>query len=350
MVRMAPGRVYAGLIVVVSVALLIATGPWAAAATVTSSHSSPSLAAPTTWRNMSGAQPPFEQGAPMAYDPLLHAVVLVTLNSTKFACQMYTYSYVNATWTNLTSTVTGSPGVTQHAGFVYDVSDHYMLLFGGYDNCNGGTGGTWSFSNGTWSQIHTTQAPPVTEGFGMAYDAHDGYVVLYGGPNTGTDANRHQTWTYHAGVWTHLNTTLFPAAAQSVQMAPESGGGVLLYGGGVGTTYNPLHNATWTFIGGGWHKLYPAAVPPATTQGLMEYCPPLGDVLFDGYQAAVGYENYTYLYSGGTWTNLTSTLAHSPPIAYAEYSSGACNRASGHIIEFLSPNGAGTQMSTWALV
>jgi hypothetical protein len=283
----------------------------------------------------------------MAYDPPLKAVVLVTLNSTKFACQMYTYSFSAGTWKNLTSTVAGSPGVTQHAGFVYDAADHYMLMFGGYDNCNGGTGGTWSFSNNTWRQVNTSRSPPMTEGFGMAYDAHDGLVVLYGGVHGGTYADAHQTWTYHAGVWSRLNTTVFPAAAQDVQLAPGPGGGVLLFGGGGG--YNPLRNATWYFLSGGWHKLHPAAVPPPTAQGLMEYSPTLGVVLFGGYQANVGYENFTYAYHNGTWMNISSSLGGSPPIVYGRYFSGAFDRATGQVVVFLSPNSAGTAMSTWTL-
>jgi hypothetical protein len=326
--------------------LLLTMGPQAAGAGPHRSDVTRASSTPVTWRNVTGTQPPFEQGAPMAYDPLLHAVILVTLNSTKFACQMYTYSYSNGSWTNLTSTVAGSPGVTQHAGFVYDASDHYMLMFGGYDNCNGGTGGTWAFSNNSWRQINTSGAPPMTEDFGMAYDHHDGYVLVYGRDSSAKYPNNHQTWAYHAGVWKRQNTTLFPAAAADVQMAPGPGGGVLAFGGGGG--YNPLSNATWNFVSGQWHQLHPLAEPPATAQGLMGYSSNQGEVLFGGYQASVGYENFTYLYHGGVWVNLTTSLRHSPPIAYAQYFSGAFDVASGHYVVFLSPNGAGSAMSTWA--
>jgi hypothetical protein len=302
---------------------------------------------PTTWVNDTGPQPPFEQGAPMAYDPQSHQVILVTTNSTKFACVMYTWSYTNGTWRNQTGSTSGEPAVTQHAGFVFDASDGYMLLYGGWDNCNSGYAATWAYHNSTWTQIVTVGHPTAGIDFGMVYDAHDGYVLLYGGFKTSAGVS-HQTWAYHAGVWSQVKTKRTPNAGVYVQLASNPvSGGVLLFGGGLG---GRTGNLTWTYQSGVWSPVMTTSTPPATSDGVFEFSPRLGYILFGGFQLHPGYENFTWIDTNGTWRNVTSSLSASPPIVLVGYDSAAFDAASGHLVVFLSPNTAGTAMQTWSLV
>jgi hypothetical protein len=312
---------------------------------------SPAGHTPSGWVNDTGAQPPFEQGAGMAYDPLTHSVVLVTTNNVVISCHAYTWMYSHGSWSNQTSSISGAPQVSQHPGFVYDASDGYMLLYGGYDNCLGGNAATWAFQNNSWTQIVTVGHPPVGINFGMAYDAHDGYVVLYGGTNgRGAGAVSNQTWTYHAGAWTQVTTTRSPYSGEvTPQMASNSvTGGVLLFGGG-GSGGRQIGNQTWSYASGVWTQVKTTGSPPQVTQGLLEFSPNLGFVLFGGYEHNVGYEQYTWLYANGAWRNVTSSLAASPQV-YPGYDTGAYNAASHHVMLFLSPNGAGTAQQTWSLV
>jgi hypothetical protein len=292
---------------------------------------------------VSGPQPPFEQGAPMAYDPLVHAIVLVT-TSLNFACVSYTWFFANRTWTNETTVVSGEPPVTQHAAFVYDATDGYMLLYGGFDNCAFNHLGTWKFQNNTWTQVNETGRPwpKGVQDQGIAYDATDGYVVLFGGDTSNA------TWTYRAGVWTQLNLSVHPNGFANPGMAPNPKGGVLLFGGGGGARGGRLEHTTWEFLHGSWRQLFPAAHPPKTYDALLEPSAKFGDVLFGGNQGA-GWTNATWTYSNGTWTDITASLSRAPPAVAADYFSGAYDLASRHIVVFLSPNGAGTAQQTWIL-
>jgi hypothetical protein len=286
----------------------------------------------------------------MAYDPQTHSVVLATTNNVAITCQAYTWEYSNGTWSNQTANVTGAPQVSEYPGFVFDASDGYMLLYGGYDNCLGGNAATWAFHNNTWTQIVTVGHPPVGIGFGMAYDPHDGYVVLYGGVNgRGPSGASTQTWTYHAGVWARVNTTTWPGeGAVNPQMSSNpASGGVLLFGGGGGNG-RPINNQTWSYESGVWKKLHPAGTPPRLTQGLLEYSPHLGYVLFGGFEYNVGYTNSTWLYSNDTWRDVTGSLSASPPVTY-RYATAAYDVASHHVLEYLSPNSGGTAQATWIL-
>jgi len=182
----------------------------------------------------------------MAYDPGISAVVLVTTDPQNFACHSYTWTFASGRWTNRTSTTSGAPPVTEDAGLVYDASDGYLLLYGGFDNCTGGVVGTWAFQNHTWRQVATVGHPSVNRWFGMAYDAHDGYVVLFGGflvnGSTGRSAS-HETWKYHAGVWSQVSTTNSPAGGALAMLASDpASGGVIDFGGGEPPT---PHNGTW---------------------------------------------------------------------------------------------------------
>lgn len=340
-------------LVALGVILGALTLPTVAGAGVTVGHLpsvlSRAASVPVGWVNHTGLQPPFELQAPMAFDPQIHKVVLVTTNSTKFACKMYTWTYSGGVWSNQTSSISGEPAVTSGAGFVYDASDGYMLLYGGYDDCTGSNGGTWSFHNNTWSRVNATSQPPVGRDFGMTYDARDGYVILYGGfdPSVSNPAVSRQTWAYHAGAWSQVVTSRSPVGAEFMGLSENSSSGtVVLFGGEFG---RDIVNQTWTYSAGTWNILSPRGNPPALSQFGMVFVPSVGFVVFGGYQLGKGYERSTWVLSGSGWTNLTASLSASPPIVYSDYLSATYDPAAGTVLVFLSPNIAGTAQSTWSL-
>ena len=95
-------------------------------------------------------------------------------------------------------TVNRTPPARTDAGLVYDASDGYTILFGGYGSA-GALNDTWEFTNGGWTPLTPTSAPPVwTMGTSMVYDGADGYVLLLSAYPTVT------SWAFHRGVWLNL--------------------------------------------------------------------------------------------------------------------------------------------------
>lgn len=169
----------------------------------------------------------------------------------------------------------------------------------------------------TWSNLSSVASgsgPSPREGAAMAYDPKDGYVVLFGGSKP-SGAELGDTWTYHNGTWANLTATL------SASPAPRSGAGMswdpsstkLVLFGGVGSS-GSLLNDTWVFSGGSWKNLTSTLLrsPPPT------YAPSLttdsadGAVLLFGGAWTNGAFGQTWEWRGSGWTNLTGSLTAAP--------------------------------------
>lgn len=65
-------------------------------------------------------------------------------------------------------------------------------------------------------------------------------------------------------------------------------------------------NFTWVFTGGAWSNITnPRDAPPARWAATMDFDPNMGGVLLFGGTGDSGYLNDTWLFSGGAWTNLS---------------------------------------------
>ncbi len=215
----------------------------------------------------------------------------------------------------------GQPAPRYFPNLVWDPADGYVLLYGGYNINSGITySDTWTYLNGTWTNITNTVAgqPPPLWASGFAYDPSDHEVVLYGG-NFYTGAQEDWTWAYHDKVWTNLTSTAGtpPAVRVLPGLATDSTlGGVLLFGGNYGT-YS--FNDTWTFVhdawtnvtatagtpgyfpGGGFVSSNPAGPGPLLF-GAVSDGPPSLDRVFGG----------TYEFVAGAWKNLTAGNPDAP--------------------------------------
>ena len=207
-----------------------------------------------------------------------------------------TWKYRAGTWTNITKP--GGPAGRAGAGMTYDLSDGYVLMFGGTawpvnmiapltltD--------TWRFHNGTWTQIPIggvlcggpsqpscgLNAPPGPFNDGLTYDASDGYALYTCAEDNTSAFTQDGYWTYHAGIWTDLNNwsagpiDWVPSNRIAEGLSYDWGDGYAVMFGGVGTNWN-LFNDTWTFHLGLWTNLsalnvsagasYPSGVAPFT--------------------------------------------------------------------------------------
>ncbi|MCI4326300.1 MAG: PKD domain-containing protein [Thermoplasmata archaeon] len=213
-------------------------------------------------------------------------------------------------WTNISSQSANSPPPRESGGMVYDSTDGYVLLFGGeltgipfhYYN------DTWSFVGGVWTNRTSGAAPSPRFGFYLADDPADHVVVLFGGQQGYRGVLENDTWTYHAGVWTNVTSTVAPPGAFWGSMSYDSGTGtVILFGGNArGNASTEYSNDTWSYHAGVWTELAPPTSPPGRDdQNQVDDVGAGGVVMFGGLNSSSDL-NDTWLFAGGSWSLLTT--------------------------------------------
>lgn len=238
---------------------------------------------------------------------------------------------MNASWTNLTARAIPGPGARAGAQMVYDAADGYVLLFGGeFSGATPFTYGvdrdTWTFSNGVWTNISSTVSggpPPNAVAPAMAYDPWDQEVVLFGGENNThgyPGSYQSQTWTYHAKVWANITGTAGAAPRGRIiaSMVADTTDHRMILFGGMNATLR--FNDTWLFSAGTWSNITGASgpLPKNLAYAFLSDDPPENGVLLIGVNfVARPYQANTWIYTGGTWTNVTATASISSPAPYA---------------------------------
>lgn len=257
------------------------------------------------WKHVAAIpSPPARAGAVMAYDSADGYVLLFGGESSSSITTLSdTWTFSNGTWTQLTF---GSmhPDGRKDAMMTYDAADGYVLLYGGYNSSSGYLHDSWGFASGVWTTLNVTATPAAENAAGMTYDSTDGYVLLFGGGNGVNTFNA--TWTYSNGIWTNISSKVVgssPGARDYPGLVDDSYDGyVLLYGGdagggvlGGGTDYSD----TWEFVGGTWTQLTPSHSPTPVRQfaGVVYDARDSTTLLFGGISG--GGRPLTYL--GDTW-------------------------------------------------
>ncbi len=125
-----------------------------------------------------------------------------------------TWEFSGGSWTNLTS-LTGAPPPAGEWVLTYDAGTQRVLAFGGPTNVFGADENqTWSYSNGTWSNLTLPLAPTPRYGASFVYDADDSVAALFGGAYTDSSGN----------VWTLQNTWVWgtnpPMTVPSITVSP----------------------------------------------------------------------------------------------------------------------------------
>lgn len=317
-----------------------------------------------SWTNVSaaiGAAPPPTGAGAIADDPhdgyvLLDGGTVATGGTGACSATAAAWTYSHGRWALHAGAV--APSARSGAAMVYDSLDSAVILFGGWSTTGGTCGfdaGTWSFTNGSWSDLSSvaTRPPPGRCCGSLAFDAADGYAVLFGGNANGVYVN--DTWSYGVA----------PLAA-SIAATPTRGGvplDVILVATATGGTapyrYNwsfgdgllasgvPFENHTYRSSGvyvatvtvfdaalrstsrsvaidvlSAWaaghewveiSRSIPNA-PPARSGAAVVFDPSLNAVvLFGGYSPYNFAFGDTWEFSNGLWTDLSATLASAPP-------------------------------------
>jgi hypothetical protein len=168
-----------------------------------------------------------------------------------------------------------------------------------------------SVSGANWQPIG--YAPPSDKVGTLVYDSADNYTVLIQYPSSGANGPE-DTWTYAAGVWTHLNLTTEPGACPETAVAYDAADRYILFLGGFNCS---SAGQTWKFSAGVWTQIFPSPAPPYGEGESLAYDPSQGYLLlFGGFNASSCFRwgcNGTWSYVHGSWTNLTPTLSTLPP-------------------------------------
>ncbi len=242
-------------------------------------------------------------------------------------------------WTPINSTLV--PPALSTEAMAWDPVDGYVLMVGGVGSSPLGVPDTWSYLHGEWTNRSTASGPPSTESSALVYDPELSAMLYYGG-------SCNVTWTYRAGLWTHLNLSedACPGPA-SVEMAydPPEQEVVLFGGGGLG---EPL--GTWAFANGSWTNITGSVQgsPPPNVFGTMAYDPLDGYlVLYGGASAELlpTYYTTTWSFSGDRWTNLTGAAGLG---ADPTYGSAVFDPGEGDLILYGGHAFGGVGGNSWA--
>ncbi len=250
------------------------------------------------WIPVGESDQPSQRATPaMAYDAVDHYVLYFGGGWNVGESVGDTWTFANGTWTNITANLTSAPSPRENALMTYDAGDEYVLLFGGYtDNGHGGIGSytlhdTWKFTAGAWTNItaFSSTAPPPRFMGAMTYDYTDGYALLFGGDQLGYNAMA-DTWTFSTGNWTDITTSSGPAPPPRnfASLTDDPADGYLLLFGGWDSDTHTVYGDTWTFSHGAWTQVT-TPVAPVPLRGAMV-----------AYEAVGG---YVLLYGGVTYSS-----------------------------------------------
>ncbi|HEV8050744.1 MAG TPA: hypothetical protein VGP88_09165, partial [Thermoplasmata archaeon] len=161
---------------------------------------------------------------------------------------------------NVSGWIPGPTGTGHPAGvgfLVYDAHDGYDLLMSEGSSSNSsaifGSPPVYSiFENGGWSSLTVAGGPVYCAYAALAYDSSDQYVVYWGGFSC-TSAG--DTWTYHDGNWQNVSSLTSPPPLLGSSLSNDPSASGLLWFGGTGPTDQFGTNWTWTFSGGTWTNL-----------------------------------------------------------------------------------------------
>lgn len=267
------------------------------------------------WTNISAnlSTAPSQRGlAPMAYDA--HDGYFVLFGGFSDAPTWSYGEYDNDTWIfngswkNITSTAGTPPSPRFASNMVYDPQLSAVVLFGGViGGLNSGSSGplsdTWEFTNGTWKNVtsHLSKSPPGRDWEALAYDVTDHYLVLYGGYNEATATLYSDTWKFTSSGWSQLSPSTDPGLLRSAYFASSAGDGgyPLLYGGDTSAFLGGAVNSTWIFRAGQWTNVTSRVGPPPTPLnfGALVWDGSLDRLLlFGGYDASGAETNSPWTY------------------------------------------------------
>ncbi len=214
---------------------------------------------------VSGPAPSERWRGVMAYDAINKYVVLYGGTDSSGNVLSDTWTYAAGNWTDITSKVTGKPPGTYRASAVWDAADGYVLMFGGCTSSTCPDNYAWSYVNGTWTDLSSSDgtAPSARVYTPLSYDNLTGQVILFGGATGLSGPGSSDTWAFSGGKWydqtKNISVTPYMRGFQVAAYDPELSS-VIMFGGSNNGAGNNITNDTW-----GYGPLLPSSLAVAPT-------------------------------------------------------------------------------------
>jgi hypothetical protein len=255
--------------------------------------------------------------ASIAYDEVSGQLVLFggTTNGQASGFVNETWTWNGRVWT-LQHPPT-SPSVRTGAPMAYDPLHHVVVMFGGSGRAQVGKGGqiiltdTWTWDGRTWTQKQTSSAPTAVDtsvdSRSMAFDPVSRRILYYTaqtGPRTPG-----RTWAWTGSDWQELHPTTQPVTFQGSLVT--AGRRLLLIAQPTAPEGGRYLTGTWTWDGSDWKRLNPQVNLPAT--GVFA-------AAFDETNSRiVAFNGDTWTFDGSTWSRQHTTSAPSRRLPYVAY-------------------------------
>lgn len=293
----------------------------------------------------------------LASDPDLGGVVLFGGGVANLSAAFPgTWLYRNGTWSNLSASFSDNPPHGRLAvALVWDPTADELVLFGGR-NGSESFNDTWvltatNVSNGHgWSNLTTPRAPSPRAFAGSFFDPNRSAIILYGGACEQCGANRtnltfNDTWSFRNGTWTNVTPTngVGPAGRFAGFSAwdPDLQRGIYV-GGDTGARGCRSANSTWAYDGN-WTQLSTNTTPGNVSDGALEWYPPGHELLLVAGEISTGAGcsasgngtrtlagNNTWVLTGRTWNDLSAVSSSASTIG-ARFGAGGAYDPYAHV-------------------
>jgi PKD repeat protein len=311
----------------------------------------------------SGFLPDYRFLTSSTYDPVdQETVVFGGIDTSTEQYLQDTWVYRDGAWINITAQSATHPSPRFAAAMAFDAVTGTVILTGG---CQLGDPGpaypdTWSFTGGNWTNITTTAGMPDPVCVGdLSWDAGDSELVMWGGYTTNYFIGGHtdpDTWVYKDGLWSNVSATAGPNAPYPDMMwggsapDPAAGGGIVVFGG-IAYPSPPAHpSPTYVFSSGTWTNV--TSISGYAGDGAWFYTNLVYDaadhvpVEFGGVNWSSAVLTTTYALVNGVWTNWTAAAGPIWPSAFGT----AAGDMSGGVVYVQGERLVGGPLSdTWEL-
>jgi len=308
-----------------------------------------------TWQQLKPAKSPSPRAIPAeAYDPATKQLMLFggAVNGARGTCCKAlsdTWTWSGSTWKQLTPA--HHPSARGGATMAYDAATKQLILYGGETYSAVLPRDTWEWTGSTWTELHPAHHPSASGAIGLGYDAATEQLLAFGGQTTAEGGSSKQTWLWTGSDWRQLRPTTSPSARLAPAIAFDVSAGRLVLAGGFAVSAKAkVYSDTWEWTGSTWQQQLPKQNFKGTVAPSVAYDPSLaGVVLFGGGTSlsSTTSVNTTWLFAGGTWTQLHPTK--SPP---GRTGAGlAFDAAKGQLLLFggAKTSDSGTMGDSWLL-
>ena len=329
----APGLSFLG-----AAALALGTAGGAAAITLQRA-AAPAPPPQYTWSSVARApNPPPLQYPSAVYDSDNATVVLFGGMQANGTLSNDTWVWDGSAWSDYPGTEIQAPPARMDAAMAFDPVLHQLILFGGRGAGGQLLGDTWAWNGASWfkeGSLLGQPTPPARQGAALSYDG-SGPLVLFGGTGQGagtplatppsssagatstgsstsgstsqasdTTVTLGDTWLWTSNGWAQATGTSPPARSGAALAYDSSTRETVLFGGTstpAGAASPKPFGDTWNWTGSAWQKAAPKVSPPARAGAALADDPVAHGLILFGGRGGSGVLADDWLWHGSAWS------------------------------------------------